>query len=333
LKNPVSKLEENFDKRLHNILYAWANNDVSQLKPQDYQHLANLMKQKIRPGQIRRYEKDPLALRGQQRFLKAEAYQHAFGSIAEELYRAMDEPQRKLIDLAKGEDFNYLVDVRTNKEKIEASNIFKELAPKNLLKVLVMLWGSGLAVLNAIASKGNVLNNEYFWIGTSAAGIAGMDLADRPLLGGKFTKMLAKERRAEKMQPFKKAKEVNGATIANKGISLERYMKNNPDEVAMLRAKWQKNPNQKLSKLIRDSESRKEVNLNTKGKGDKIDLIVKGAGERTIKSYERHLFYTALDKLGIKTFTDLGAYQSVQRMEEKKKKQLQVKKDVVKADG
>lgn len=98
-ENPSPKLAEVVDKRLHNILYAWANGNVDQINPEDLPHIANLLSQKVRPAQVRRYEKNPLALRGQQRFLKAEAYHHACEKIAEEVYRSLGEEQRKLVDL------------------------------------------------------------------------------------------------------------------------------------------------------------------------------------------------------------------------------------------
>ncbi len=329
------------DPKLLNLLDAWANGKVDQIKPEDLPHLANLLKQNVKPSQIRMYEKDPLALRGQRKFLTAEAYHHAYESIAEEIYRSLDEKQRLLVDAEMGKINNpkdaikYIADVRTDKERREATQIFKELAPKNLLKILAMIWGGSLATINLIASKGDVMSNEYFWIGAGVAGTAGMSLADRPLFGKDHEKMLAMERRSQHVYPFRGAVRIEGeSNLPNQ--TLPDYMESNPDEVALLKSKMKKN-NLSIAKLIKQSEVKTKVNQDEEGRGgERINLLTnknfKNGSKEEVnpnskaeirEGYERYLFLTSLNKLGIKTLADLELYQGVQEMNKKGQQKIE----------
>lgn len=69
-----------------------------------------------------------------------------------------------------------LVDIRTLKQRAADEHPMRILDPGNLLKLALTIWGGSLAVLNLIASRGDVLGNEYFWAGTLTAGISGFEL-------------------------------------------------------------------------------------------------------------------------------------------------------------
>lgn len=340
--NPSDKLAEVIDPRLQNLLYAWANADLKQIEPEDLQHLAHLMSQKVRPGQIRNYEKKHDALRQFNNFLSDQAYTHAYQSIAEELYRALSPGQRLIVDARMGKLTagdpklinQYLTDVRTDKEKREATHILKELAPKNLLKIAGMAWGTSLAGLNAIASKGNFASNEYFWLGVGTAYTAQRSFVDKPVFADRPEKLFAQERRMKEIRPFedkfldKKVKEINGKAVVLPSVTLAEYIRENPQEMQALSLALREN---KLSQILKKSAQKIPVETGEK-KPQKISILTmedlrsgehseikNDQTERIIDGYKRVLFYESLKDEGINTLQDLKNYASVSAMNQKEK--------------
>lgn len=319
-------LTKRYDPRLKNILMAWQKGDSSTLQKQDLTHLANLLSQNVSEGDFYNYDKKGDKLRNGGK-LTEKAYQLAYASIAKEVFVMLksdlqdgSQNQKLVQELMGGikKPENYLAEIRSESEIRGVDQPLKILAPNNLFKLVATVWGGAVAVINAIASKGDVMNNPWFWTGLGTSYVGSEGLKGKSPWNRKIDDVQIAVDRVEHNKPFRKAEKVNGKEIEGKDLTLEQYMLQNKNEVILLKEALAKNGG-----TISQLKSVKKDKTNAEGKAEKslpmmtreqLGLTPLATPETEEVAYRRYLFYEALKETGIKNLKDLNNYEAAVEM-------------------
>lgn len=325
-KGDIDTIRRMYDPKLHSILKAWTSRDVSKLTSEDHEHLAHLLSQKVTLNQSKRYSKKAGELRDSQNYLKEDAFRNAYQTIAVEVYELLEKDQgvefKKKIEALQSQIWKdpneYAVDVRSDKVMRELKQPLSFLAPGNLLKLALTAWGGAVALLNLIASKGDVAGNPWFWAGLGGAYTGYKELKGESYFNKDIDDWQTTVDNVERKRPFAGAEKINGKEVAVKGMTLETFMQSaeGKSEIDLLKESLKKKgKGAKISQF-----KKKRISVNTDDGKEKVRVITReglGLGdgkESEAVTYRRYLLFEALKDVGINNLDDLEDYETAVEM-------------------